>query len=176
MLLMNYKFLKLRNISKISTMSESAQVILNHVTDNDSYCRVLGWFRYPSFSTHLDNLEKHLENEHSVTLDSEAFHILWDFFPDPDDQKSLLKLASIYYGVSWSFDVANSRYSNFIQPHIAHFDQSDLLNLLQLIEDNAQTYKRNKAKRDHKEVKEWCDKVLGKQFDYTPYPNFIEYL
>ena len=25
-------------------LQESAQVILNHVTDNDSYCRVLGWF------------------------------------------------------------------------------------------------------------------------------------
>lgn len=158
------------------SLQESAQVILNHVTDTDPYCRLLGWFRHQSLSAHLNNIEKQLKSEDPVTLDSDAFHILWDFFPDPDDRKSLLKLASIYYGMSWSFDVANSRYSNFIQPYIVHFDQSDILNLLQLIEDNDQTYKRNKAKRDHKEVKEWCDKVLGKQFDYTPYPNFIEYL
>lgn len=158
------------------SLQESAQVILNHVTDTDPYCIVLGWFRHQSLSTHLDNIEKQLKSEDPVTLDSDAFHILWNFFPDPDDRKNLLKLASIYYGVSWTFANADSRYSNFIQPYIAYFDQSDLLNLLQLIEDNNQTYQRYKAERDHKEVKEWCDKVLGKQFDYTPYPNFIEYL
>ncbi len=39
---------------------------------------------------------------------------------------------------------------------------------------NNQMYGRRRASWDHCSVKSRCDEVLGEDFDYTSYPNFVD--
>ncbi|MGQ7276624.1 hypothetical protein ACT91Q_01505 [Brevibacillus thermoruber] len=87
----------------------------------------------------------------------------------PDFKKELIDLMIDLFKDSYSFDEANVRYNLLISPYLAEMNKSQTLRLLDAIQTNSQIYMRRQFNQTLEEINEHCDRVLGSDFDYTPY-------
>lgn len=101
----------------------------------------------------------------------------WQGFLYKADQANVrqeaLSIAVKIYCASGAFNTADAAFARFIRPHALEFDAVRMVELLQGIESNNQTYLRGRARIDHPLIKERSDEL---EIDLTLYPNFRESL
>ena len=101
----------------------------------------------------------------------------WQRFLTKADQANVrqeaLSIAVKIYCASGAFNTANAAFARFIRPHALEFDAARMVELLQGIESNNQTYWRGRARIDHPLIKDRSDEL---EIDLTLYPNFRESL
>lgn len=88
-------------------------------------------------------------------------------------ESSVANLASAYYCASRNYHSADIRFEEAIKPLIGKYNRDNLIFLLEKIEGNNQIYGRKAAKMEHLLIKERCDEILGHNYDYQEFPNFI---
>lgn len=79
------------------------------------------------------------------------------------------------YAASGNYDTANHRYS-LLSIVMDKLTPELMVECLSGIEKNNQTHGRGRAREDHLELKGAADKVLGANFDYSPFPKFLSSL
>ncbi|MET0026990.1 MAG: hypothetical protein ABW101_05085 [Candidatus Thiodiazotropha sp.] len=155
-----------------SELTEAARVIINHVVETNLTAKCMGWFIKPSLNEHANDLIAWLSGDESPDLPDDAIPALRNLSDSPEWDSHRNRILNAYYGASWSYDKSDERFSSAIKPYIEQYTNDDLVDLLNKIEANGQTYERRGARGDHRIIKERCDNVLGASFDYTPYPHF----
>lgn len=75
------------------------------------------------------------------------------------------------YSLSSSYDEADLRFGNFIQPHIKNFSIGQLKNIVEAVNSNNQLYGRIKSVQSNKIIHDRIQE-LNNSFDFSLYPNF----
>ena len=125
------------------------------------------WFKFDSLQNHIDALKKNKQFE--LTEKNEGW--LRSYYSAAGQKQLLLSFYISYYGSSPSFDSANKRYE-FLQPHLAELTSDQLVDLITATDANRQVYDRWKAPDANLEIVNAAKEKLGKDFDYSIFPNF----
>ena len=157
-------------------LTEDAKVIIRHSIETNTFARCVGWFEKGSLTEHANDLIVWIESDSHPKLSEREINAIISL-SDSLEWEDLCKfIFNAYYGASWSYDQANDRFSLAIEPFIENYKKAHLLDLLKKIESNSQTFDRRRARYDHKKIKDQCDRILGDDFNYEEFPNFIRSL
>lgn len=153
-------------------LPEAARLKLMHHIENDTNSKVLGWFTKANLEAHYNDLLPWITGEAYPTIDQELWTVALSFEDSAEWQSNCCKLMGAYYGASGSYNTADSRFQNAIQPNLKLFDINALVFTLEQIEKNNQTYHRGRSETDHAQIIERIAEVDPK-FDYTRFPHFL---
>jgi hypothetical protein len=153
-------------------LPEATRLKILHHIDNDEHGKVLGWFTKNNLETHYTDLLAWIVGEAYPTIDQELWTVLLSFEDTVEWQRSCCKLMGAYYAKSGSFNTADSRFQNAIQPNLSLFDTDALGFMLERIETNNQTFHRGRAESDHTKI---IDRIaeIHANFDYSRFPHFL---
>ncbi|MCE0915621.1 hypothetical protein [Pseudomonas sp. NMI760_13] len=153
-------------------LSEAARLKISHHIENDANSRILGWFIQDNLEAHFNDLLAWITSDEYPTIDSELWSVILTFEDSLEWHRSCCKLMGAYYGVSRSYNTADSRFQSSIQPNLKTFDIEALNFLLQQIKANNQTYHRGRAEADHTKIVERITEI-DPTFDYGEHPHFL---
>ncbi|RJE74171.1 hypothetical protein [Reichenbachiella sp. MSK19-1] len=132
----------------------------------------ISWFAYDSFQNFIDHLIPSIEKGERFYVEQEYFELLKSLLNDYDMRNELLDICIITFIKSGSFDSADRNYYNRIDPYLKEFSSDQLIKLIEGINGNSQINSRNQVKYTNKKIKEVCDKMLPKDFNFSEYYHF----
>ncbi|ELQ09994.1 hypothetical protein A986_22958, partial [Pseudomonas fluorescens BRIP34879] len=152
-------------------LSEAARLKVEHCIAEDDIGKVIGWFVKESIMAHGDDLEGWIKND-SPAISPSQFDYIFQISDTEEWQEKFCNIVATYYGVSGSYDQANSRFQVAIPQYIKFFNKTAIKYLAEKIENNSQCHDRNKARHDYVIIKARIDELFGNEFDYTQYHWF----
>lgn len=156
----------------IPLLTESNLELLKNYINTYPEAKFLSWFFEDSYQAHINLLIDFVKEMKNVEVNNYVIEILHQRGIENEEVESFNNLMITLYGISPLFKYADTRFQNFILPYLANFSKTNLLALLELIEDNDQTYRRWGAESDHRLIFEKCKVVIGKDFEIERFPNF----
>lgn len=155
-------------------LGEDSKLKIQHAVESTDVGKTCGWFVNGDLNQHFLSLVEWIEGDsHPVFSDNQWAYVLE--LSDSDEwEQCFCKLVSAYYCASKNFDTADLRFSQVISPNLKYFNVASAIYLLEKIETNSQVWNRSRAYSDHPKVKKSFDRVLGADFDYSPYRRFNE--
>ena len=152
------------------SLTDDAKIKIQHVIDTTPNGKIMGWFTKESLNQHYQEISNWISGDEAPTLETELILKLRNLSDSAEWDSLFCKLISTYYGSSWSYDSADSRFP-VLSSFIEIFDRDSFTFLLQKIEENNQTLDRRRARIDHASLKEKiCEKYPD--FDFSIYPKF----
>ncbi|AYO01032.1 hypothetical protein D8767_19595 [Pseudomonas sp. LTGT-11-2Z] len=161
-----------KNPQLYACLPDAAQLKISHHIENDEHGKILGWFTKNSLEAHYSDLLTWIAGANNPTIDQELWTILLSFEDSAEWQRNCCKLMGAYYARSGSFNTADSRFQNAIQPNLSLFDADALRFMLERIVVNNQTYHRGRAETDHNQIIARISEV-DENFDYSNFPHFL---
>lgn len=158
-------------------LEEHAKTVIHHVAEQETSLRYLAWFVAPSLQEHIDKLRTWIGEKpfYRIEIEREMWDALREISDSPEWNKAVVELACAYYVKSTSFDAANQRFNEAIQPMLSMFDLEDCVQLIGGIEKNDQTRGRRRARIDHQLLLDRA-RELDPSFDPESYPEFSRFL
>lgn len=154
------------------TLTNAAKIPIAAFARTDVNLLIDASYINATFSDHIAEIAN-LPVERIATVSDNS----WQEFLAKADQANVrqeaLSIAVKIYCASGAFNTADSAFARFIRPHAFEFDHVRMLELLQGIESNNQTYWRGRTRVDHPLIKERSDQL---DIDLALYPNFKESL
>ena len=150
---------------------EAKELIRGGVRDSDD-AYLISWFISDNFVDHLKSVREFFDNK-IFEVRSSVFANLLEISSEFNCMQETYGLGIFIFGKSENFSCADKRFSDFIEPYINKYEKDNLLLLLTTIENHRQVYDRNRARFDNIKIKDACDWVLGGDFDYSKYPEFM---
>ncbi len=135
--------------------------IENFVNSNINYF-VQAHFLSGSFEEHLDKVLTKLYELETLNIESSTYKWLVDSARELGLNllEKALEVGIILYGKSETYDIANNRFSIFIEPYLEYYNKNLLKKLLEVINNNSQTYRRRRAPLDHNLIVKRIREVL----------------
>lgn len=161
-----------KNSNLYYCLPEATRLKILHHIESDDHGRILGWFTKTDLETHYTDLLKWIVSEAYPTIEQELWTVLISFEDSVEWQRCCCKLMGAYYAESGSFNTADSRFQNSLQPHLSLFDIDALSFTLERIEKNSQTIHRGRAETDHTMIKDRISEI-DTNFDYSRFPHFL---
>ena len=155
-------------------LTDDSKLKIQHAVESTDVGKTCGWFIHGSLEQHYEKLINWIEGTDYPKFTENQWFFLLDLSDSEEWEQCYCKLVSSYYCASGNFDTADLRFSEVILPNLKFFNVASSLNLLDKIETNNQVWGRSRARTDHPKVRCILSKVLGKDFDYSGYPNFDE--
>jgi len=162
--------------SLYSKLSDAARPVIEHAIENDHDAKCLGAFAKPSLEEHATDLIEWIEGDESPDLSQKTIEAIQLLSDSVEWDRLKRRIMNAYYRQSRNYDTADTRFDEAIKPYIDEYEEDDLLDLIKKICENGQLYERRGARHDHGIIKARCDHVLGDEFDYAAYRNFIHVL
>jgi hypothetical protein len=134
--------------------------------------KFISWFIYDSVEEFHSSFMEVLKKGSSFYVNREYFEMLKSLYKEFDLRKEYLNLCITIFVKSSSFDGADSNFHSKIEPYLKEFTETQFEDLIIGIDSNFQVYSRNQARYNNKKIKEFSDKVLPKDFDYSKYLDF----
>ncbi|VVM25641.1 hypothetical protein BSPWISOXPB_7677 [uncultured Gammaproteobacteria bacterium] len=160
-----------QNSEFYNLLSEDCHLKIKHYISTESIGKTLGWFVKVDLNTHYNDLLEWIKSEKDLTFEEGQWDSLLAISDTVEWQKCFCKLIGAYYGVSYSFNQADTRFKN-VQQYLHLFNLEALKFILSEIENNDQTYIRGKSPFDHTKIKQRILEVSAETFDFEPYPWF----
>lgn len=157
--------------SAYKLLTPDTKILIKRAVEDKMELRIISYFKEESLQAHHQYLQNIFKEESCMEPISSR---RWDELKSASDSKEMdgefIKTISIYYSESARYDTADSTANSIIR-YIDSFDITSFKYLLELAENNAQTYERNRAYIDYATIK---DKILelDSNFDFKPYPRF----
>lgn len=162
------------NYEIYSLLSDNAKVQIEQEARNDRKLYPIAWFISNNIEEHILDARDLYEPETWVHEFNDSFIALNEIACTLDSINVFNETLINMFGDSESFDEADSKYNTFISPYLKQFTRDNLILLLEKIQHNSQISYRREAKNSNREIKGFCDNVLGEEFDYTTYDRFID--
>jgi hypothetical protein len=153
-------------------LNEDAILKIKHCVANDDMGKTLGWFEKASLEKHSEDILQWILCKDHPHFSSEQFDLLLSMSDSEEWQRSFCKIVASYYGCSFNYDQADSRFQLAIPPYIALFDKESIKYLAQQIESNSQCHDRGLARRDYVIIKKKIDELYDNSFNYSEYTWF----
>ena len=165
-----YLFMFLREHPNIfNLLNDAAKVQIENFANSNINYFVQAHFLSGSFEEHLDKVLSKLYDKLEI-YELEILNIkssTYKWLVDSARELGLnllnkaLEVGIILYGKSGSYDIANSRFSTFIEPYLKYYNENSLIKLLEVINNNNQTYGRRRAPLDHNLIVKRIKEVLN---------------
>lgn len=154
-------------------LEEHAKTVIHHVAEQETSLRYLAWFVSPSLQEHIVKLSTWIDETSfsQIEIEREIWDALRKISDSSEWDKAMVELACEYYVKSRSFDAADRRFNEAIQPMLSIFDLDDCVQLIGGIEKNDQTWARRRACIDHQLLLDRA-RELDPSFDPESYQNF----
>ena len=154
-------------------LDSQAEPAIRSIIATHPSARCLAHFTAESVDKHAEELENWIREE-----DPEIEGVVWGKLMSVSDSvewtKNVVCLANIYYAKSGYYDAADKRFAEAIKPLLEKYDRKDIVDLMQKISENDQTYGRRLAQTDHKLIASRM-RSLDPSFDFTKFKAFAEY-
>ena len=159
------------NTEIYKALNKSATVIIDDIVSKKSGLYYSN-FKFDNLTSFHNELLSYIVDDDGDIYKSNLSHL--SSLSDSPDWKSKVRiLRNAYYGKSQSFASAEERYEKFISPVIKKYKKTEMLDLLDRIDSNDQIYGRSYNNHINTRVKDACDKLLGVEYDYSEYTNFV---
>lgn len=142
-----------RSATIYELLADHAKTAIQHVADNDVSSRCLAWFTAATLPEHAERLRAWIVGDAYPEIGRETWDALREISESPEWEKTVVRLASMYYVASASYDGSDRRFNDAIRPLLPKFDLDDCIELIRGIEQNGQTWERCGAYRDHRELR-----------------------
>lgn len=146
-------------------LSEDVRLAINNNIDSIQDFKAMALFR-------ANNIVAYVMKE--IPDEDETANFISCYLRDNVNPTSALDYNIFYFWKSYSYDLGDSRFSEFIEPYINEFSMSQLEQIVDYINQNSQLYDRRKAKSDngviYRKIME-----LKPDFNFTKYPYFKYY-
>ncbi|EIK68057.1 hypothetical protein PseBG33_1698 [Pseudomonas synxantha BG33R] len=149
-------------------LSDAARLKIEHYIENDPIGKTTGWFVKENIFKHGDDLKEWIAKDKPI-FTSHQFDYILNLSDSEEWQEKFCVIASTYYGVSTSYDQADSRFQVAIPQYIKLFNENSIKYLAEQIENNPQCHDRGRARHDYTIIKARIDELYGDTFDYTNY-------
>lgn len=156
-------------------LTSDAKILIKKAVESKMELCIVSYFKEDSLQAHHKYLQNRFKREYCADgIPYDRWENLRTSSQSKEMDKEFLKTLSTYYSESSTYDVADNTCNSIIR-FIKHFDIQSFKELLELAEENSQTYKRARAYSDYSIIK---DKILelDSQFDFSPYKNFMSAL
>lgn len=158
------------NIYKL--LDSQARPAIDNTIETVPLARCLAHFTSQNPHGHAEKLDKWIREE-----SPEIEEVVWDELKStphfPGWIKTFIHLANTYYGASMDCDTADKRFGA-IRILLEEYDKSDLIDLMQKIDENSQTYDRKHAQTDHEQIVSRM-KEVNPSFDFRQIKAFSGY-
>lgn len=154
------------------TLTNAAKIPIAAFARTDVNLLVEASYINETFSAHIAELAD-LPVERLAAVSDESWLRLLAKADQANVRQETLRIAIKIYCASGGFNTADSAFARFIRPHAEELDAARMVELLEGIERNSQTYWRGRARTDHSLLKTRAD-ALG--IDLAPYSNFRDSL
>lgn len=132
----------------------------------------LCYFLYKDITQYYEYLEDLVREKYTTDIPLAYWKRLLKVSDSNELEAEFTELLGLYYSLSMNFDTADNRFI-IIKHFIDLFNEKSLIKLLELSEENNQTYNRGKAPKDYFELREFI-KSKYKDFDFSPFTNFLK--
>lgn len=157
--------------SVYNLLTPDTKILIKKAVESRLELCIVSYFKEDTLQAHHKYLQNHFKNEYcSETIPYEIWERLRSASDSNEMDREFLKTLSVYYSQSPTYDAAD-RSSNNILRFIKYFDIASFKQLLELAEENCQTYDRSRAYGDYAKIKERILE-LDSSFDFAPYPGF----
>lgn len=157
-------------------LTDAARVVLSSRVTSDVDSFILSWFRAVGMQEHITAVQERLIGVHFMEWEQPSASA-WAEFVRLAREAGLgpeaIAVGIRLYGDSFSFDDADERFAVFVEPYLDEITRENLVLLLEESEKNGETTGRRRARRDHALVLDAVERVLGPDFDLSPYPDFV---
>lgn len=150
------------------SLNNAAHILIKAQIDADINLKLTAIFLHADFAA----LVAAMAEESPDTFDGVAADN-WTDFLDSAAKENLLPeacdIAIQNYGKCITYDDADTRFGRFIAPILGRIDTTRMTKLLEVIENNSQTYDRWRAKNDHRKI---AAIATGLTVNTSAYPKF----
>jgi hypothetical protein len=133
-------------------LSEDAKLKVKHCIETDNTGRSQGWFVKDSLESHFNDLIEWIEGADHPSFVEGQLRSLLEISDSSEWQAMFCKLVGAYYAASLTYDQADKRFKDDLQPWLHFFPAEAIEFLLPKIELNNQTYRRGMASHDHPKI------------------------
>lgn len=154
------------------SLSEITRSEIEYETKHSINFKFISWFLFDSVEEFHSSLINDLKKVSSFYIDSEYFRMLESLYNEFNLQNEYHDLCITIFVKSISFDEADYNFQLKIEPHLQYFTEAQFETLIKGINNNFQVNGRNQAQYNNRKIKEFCDKILPKNFDYSKYQGF----
>lgn len=142
-------------------LSDAIKTLIDVIESNNIQYKFISWFKHNSFDAYFEEIETLVEDY--FPLNGSFFKKAYKLSVQYEKEDEYLSLAIILFGKSTSFDTADIRFSNFIEPYLNKLSIQQLESLIEVIEENSQISSRRRARLDNGKV---ANVILSQNPDY----------
>lgn len=150
---------------------QTKQAIKNTIQTNSS-ARCLAHFVTKDARVHAKELNRWIRKE-NPNIENDVWNELPSISNSPGWIKKVIRLANTYYSASMDDDTADKRFGA-IRILLKKYDEKDLIDLMQKIDRNNQTYDRRRVQTDHEQIVSKM-KDINPSFDFKQFQAFASY-
>ena len=156
------------------TLSEDLKFqIWKFSEDRDDHCFLLFWFAYKNFKLYFDYIMDEKYNiKYKKDISSNIYTSMKSYFLNNSNLKEFIDFNIHYFSFCCSFNSADIRFVNNIQPLLEHFTNDQAKKLIEIINLNGQIHNRGQNKIHNTIIVRSLKNVLGSSFCYSEYRNF----
>ena len=148
-------------------LGEDCKIKINNQIDKDGTSRAISWFKYDSLQQHIADLIEHKSN-----IYSKAIPYIKKHYEANGELAALIDLFIVLYGNSCSFNMADSRFDNMIEPVLSQMTHDQIIRLIEVSNTNDQIYNRGYSYTANTKIVKNTISVLGSDFDFSKYSRF----
>lgn len=149
-------------------LNDDAQLQVDAMIEEDTGAKALAWFKYTTINEHL----AYLKSINRIKLEKNEIKRMVAYYSDIGEMTSLIDFFVWYYGKSYSFDSADSRFELAIEPFLDKMSAKQFKQIIENTNYNAQIWDRRLAYKANNKVMQYAKAVLGDDFDYSYYSHF----
>ncbi|MDD3284375.1 MAG: hypothetical protein PHZ07_02160 [Patescibacteria group bacterium] len=158
-------------------LNDGAKEIIKGGCKDDDNCYLLSWFIEDDILEHIKNVKKYIvEEKRHFDIKVGAFNSLLVMGSELKCENDILEFGIFLFGKSTNFNTADKRFDDLIAPFMNKYNKQLFNILFESIESNDQVYNRGRMSSDSEKIKSIADNVLGTDFDYSIYPEFMKKL
>ena len=152
-----------------AVLSEDTHLQIDNIAKSDATVVLLSWFVCKSKKEHIVKL---IRERKFSSVSKETIEYVAEQYSQSGELKSFIDYLIEYYGNSTSYDEANERFENAIEPYLKNMNRDQFVNLIEVTDNNDQIYNRRAGYGANNIIVEAAQDVLEKDFDFSPYQRF----
>lgn len=149
-------------------LNSDTQLQVDAIIDKDARAKSIAWFKYKTVTAHLS----YLKSIPSLRLEENAIKRMISYYSEIGEMTPLIDFFIWYYGESYSYDSADSRFELAIEPFLGRMSTKQFEQIIENTNNNRQIWDRGLAYTANNKIMKYAKSVLDDGFDYDKYNHF----
>ncbi|AJH60235.1 hypothetical protein bcere0016_57200 [Bacillus cereus 95/8201] len=154
--------------------TDDLKVVLTEKANNDIAILVMSAYLSSNIEEHFSKISSRISDEDYCELPISISNIdfLYNFSINMNYIPEFIDFVIQLFKGSYDYDSADSRFTNYIEPYVEEFTREHFLQVLEIINNNSQIYRRRQARVDNNYLKTVIEERYEGTIDFSTYENF----